>query len=76
MPVSLMYIFLTRTIELFETIGKKYIEAQTKEFGTDHLYSADTFNENVPPTNDSTYLDGMSKKVFLPWPLPILKLFG
>ena len=50
--------------ELFESIGKKYIEAQTKEFGTDHLYSADTFNENVPPTNDSTYLDGMSKKVF------------
>ncbi|MDP9076742.1 MAG: alpha-N-acetylglucosaminidase [Bacteroidota bacterium] len=49
---------------LFETIGKKYIEAQTKAFGTDHLYSADTFNENVPPTNDSTYLDGMSKKVF------------
>lgn len=50
--------------EMFETIGKKYIEAQTKAFGTDHLYSADTFNENVPPTNDSTYLDGMSKKVF------------
>jgi alpha-N-acetylglucosaminidase len=49
---------------MFETIGKKYIEAQTKTFGTDHLYSADTFNENVPPTNDSTYLDGMSKKVF------------
>jgi alpha-N-acetylglucosaminidase len=49
---------------MFETIGKKYIEAQTMEFGTDHLYSADTFNENVPPTNDSTYLDGMSKKVF------------
>jgi alpha-N-acetylglucosaminidase len=49
---------------MFETIGKKYIEEQTKEFGTDHLYSADTFNENVPPTNDSTYLDGMSKKVF------------
>jgi len=49
---------------MFETIGKKYIEAQTNEFGTDHLYSADTFNENIPPTNDSTYLDGMSKKVF------------
>ncbi len=49
---------------MFEAIGKKYIQAQTAEFGTDHLYSADTFNENVPPTNDSTYLDGMSKKVF------------
>jgi len=49
---------------MFEAIGKKYIEAQTVAFGTDHLYSADTFNENVPPTNDSTYLSGMSKKVF------------
>lgn len=49
---------------MFEAIGKKYIEAQTAAFGTDHLYSADTFNENVPPTNDSTYLSGMSKKVF------------
>ena len=49
---------------LFESIGKKFIEVQTREFGTDHLYSADTFNENVPPTSDSSYLDDMSKKVF------------
>jgi hypothetical protein len=49
---------------MFEAIGKKFIEVQTREFGTDHLYSADTFNENVPPTSDSAYLDGMSKKVF------------
>jgi len=28
------------------------------------LYSADTFNENLPPTNDSTYLNDISKKVF------------
>ena len=49
---------------LFEIIGKKFIEAQTRVFGTDHFYSADTFNENVPPTSDSLYLDGMSKKVY------------
>ena len=49
---------------LFETIGKKFLEAQTKEYGTNHLYSADTFNENPPPTNDSTYLDALSKKLF------------
>ena len=49
---------------LFEAIGQKFLEAQTRAFGTDHLYSADTFNENVPPTSDSSYLDGMSKKVF------------
>jgi len=49
---------------MFVEIGKKYIEAQTKEFGTNHLYSSDTFNENTPPTNDSTYLSGTSKKIF------------
>ena len=49
---------------MFEQIGKKYIDAQTKEFGTDHFYSSDTFNENTPPTNDSTFLSDVSKKTF------------
>ncbi|MBS1664421.1 MAG: alpha-N-acetylglucosaminidase [Bacteroidetes bacterium] len=49
---------------LFEKIGRQFIEAQTQEYGTDHFYSADTFNENLPPTDDSTYLSSMSKKVF------------
>jgi len=49
---------------LFVNIGKQFLLAQKSEFGTDHFYSADTFNENVPPTKDSTFLDDMSKKVF------------
>ncbi len=49
---------------LFITIGKKFIEEQTKTFDTDHIYSADTFNENTPPTNDSTFLSDVSKKVY------------
>jgi len=49
---------------LFTAIGKKFIEEQTKTFGTDHLYSADTFNENAPPTNDSSFLSEVSKKVY------------
>jgi alpha-N-acetylglucosaminidase len=49
---------------LFIEIGKRFIEEQTKTYGTDHLYSADTFNENKPPTNDSTYLGQMSAKVY------------
>ncbi|WP_246073789.1 alpha-N-acetylglucosaminidase [Dinghuibacter silviterrae] len=49
---------------LFESIGRKFIETQTRAYGTDHLYSADSFNENVPPTNDSAYLSAMSKKVY------------
>jgi alpha-N-acetylglucosaminidase len=49
---------------LFEVIGARFIEAQTKEYGTDHFYSADTFNENQPPSNDSTYLGAISRKVY------------
>jgi alpha-N-acetylglucosaminidase len=49
---------------MFEKIGKKFIDAQTKEFGTNHLYSSDTFNENTPPTSDSSYLSGVSKKIY------------
>ncbi|HEX6428869.1 MAG TPA: alpha-N-acetylglucosaminidase, partial [Niastella sp.] len=50
--------------DMFESVGKQFIEAQTAVYGTDHFYSADTFNENVPPTKDSAFLDAMSKKVF------------
>ncbi|MFY8165268.1 MAG: alpha-N-acetylglucosaminidase TIM-barrel domain-containing protein, partial [Sediminibacterium sp.] len=49
---------------MFDTIGQKFISLQTKEYGTDHFYSADTFNENLPPSNDSIYLNDISKKVF------------
>lgn len=48
----------------FGRIGKLFLEEQTKMFGTDHLYSADTFNENTPPSNDSLYLDSMAKRVY------------
>jgi alpha-N-acetylglucosaminidase len=49
---------------LFAEIGKMFIEEQTKIYGTDHLYSADTFNENEPPSNDPAYLSAISKKVY------------
>ncbi|TZF82219.1 alpha-N-acetylglucosaminidase [Pedobacter sp. BS3] len=49
---------------MFTTIGKKFIEEEVKTFGTNHLYSADTFNENTPPTSDSTFLNDVSKKVY------------
>jgi alpha-N-acetylglucosaminidase len=49
---------------LFAEIGRKFIETQTRLYGTDHLYSADTFNENEPPTNDTTYLSALSSRVY------------
>lgn len=50
--------------ELFTEIGKKFIEEQTRLYGTNHYYTADTFNENLPPSNDSLFLDGISSKVY------------
>jgi len=49
---------------LFAEIGKKFLEVQKQVYGTDHLYSADTFNENDPPSNDPEYLSKLSGKVF------------
>ena len=49
---------------MFVEIGKKFIEEQTKAFGSDHFYTADTFNENRPPTNDSMFLNDVSQKVY------------
>nr|WP_319998717.1 alpha-N-acetylglucosaminidase [uncultured Draconibacterium sp.] len=49
---------------LFAEIGKKFLEVQKEIYGTDHLYSADTFNENEPPSDDPEYLSELSSKVF------------
>lgn len=49
---------------LFAEIGKKFLETQTKLYGTDHLYSADTFNENEPPSDEPEYLSALSKRVY------------
>jgi len=49
---------------LFAEIGRRFIETQTRLYGTDHLYSADTFNENEPPTNDTSYLSALSARVY------------
>jgi alpha-N-acetylglucosaminidase len=49
---------------MFAEIGKKFLQAQTKIYGTDHLYSADTFNENEPPSSDPEFLSKLSARVY------------
>lgn len=49
---------------LFAEIGKRFLKKQTDMLGTDHLYSADTFNENEPPSDDPSYLSNLSAKVY------------
>jgi alpha-N-acetylglucosaminidase len=49
---------------MFAEIGKKFLQTQTKLFGTDHLYSADTFNENEPPSDEPSYLSQLSARIY------------
>jgi alpha-N-acetylglucosaminidase len=49
---------------LFAEIGKRYLEKQTQLYGSDHLYSADTFNENEPPSDDPAFLSKLSFRVY------------
>lgn len=49
---------------LFAQIGKQFLQTQTRLFGTDHLYSADTFNENEPPSDDPAYLSQLSARIY------------
>lgn len=50
--------------ELFDKIGSMFIEEEIALYGTNHYYTADTFNENTPPTTDHDYLRNISAKVY------------
>ena len=39
----------TRWTRCSQRIGKAFVEEQTRQFGTDHLYASDTFIEMSPP---------------------------
>ncbi|XP_068202861.1 alpha-N-acetylglucosaminidase-like [Palaemon carinicauda] len=49
---------------LFQDIGSKFIQEMTSEFGTDHLYNCDTFNEMTPQSDDPDYLRSVGASVF------------
>jgi alpha-N-acetylglucosaminidase len=49
---------------LFAQTGKKFLQKQYEMFGTDHLYSADTFNENEPPSDEPAFLSKLSERIY------------
>ncbi|MCC6682170.1 MAG: alpha-N-acetylglucosaminidase [Phycisphaeraceae bacterium] len=48
---------------LFARIGKLWMTEQTRLFGTDHFYAADTFIEMVPPSGDTQELTALSRAI-------------
>lgn len=49
---------------LFGKIQKRYLEKQTKLYGTDHIYGIDPFNEVDSPNWDEDFLRTVSDKIF------------
>jgi alpha-N-acetylglucosaminidase len=49
---------------LYTTFGQAFIQEYTAEFGTDHIYNTDTFNENRPASNNTEYLKRAGRAVF------------
>ncbi|VCX37731.1 unnamed protein product [Gulo gulo] len=48
----------------FPIIGSLFLRELTKEFGTDHIYGADTFNEMLPPSSEPSYLATATASVY------------
>ncbi|MFV1964052.1 MAG: alpha-N-acetylglucosaminidase TIM-barrel domain-containing protein [Pirellulaceae bacterium] len=49
---------------LFSKVARLFLEEQTKRFGTNHLYAADTFIEMTPPRGEAEYLDRLSRAIY------------
>jgi alpha-N-acetylglucosaminidase len=49
---------------LFAKISKLFMEEQTRRFGSDHLYAADTFIEMTPPSGELDYLANLSRAIY------------
>ena len=56
--------FLDPTDTLFHEIQKRFLIEQLHLYGTDHLYSADPFNEIDPPSWKPEYLAKVGKTIF------------
>lgn len=49
---------------LFGKVARIFLEEQTRRFGSDHFYAADTFIEMVPPNGDPKYLADLGRAIF------------
>ncbi len=56
--------FINPCDSLYGEIQKKFLTAQTEMFGTDHVYTADPFNEMDVPEWSEEYLTQASRKIY------------
>lgn len=56
--------FLNSEDPLYAQIQRKFLEEQTRMFGTDHIYGIDLFNEMEPPSYDCDYINKLTRHVY------------
>lgn len=56
--------FLDPEDPLFAKIQKRFLEEQTKAYGTDHIYGTDPFNEMNPPSWEPDYLAKVADTIY------------
>lgn len=56
--------FLNAEDPLYAQIQRKFIEEQTRMFGTDHIYGIDLFNEMEAPSYDTDYISRLTNNVY------------
>jgi alpha-N-acetylglucosaminidase len=56
--------FLSPKDPLFKEIQGRFLAAQAKLYGTDHLYAADPFNEISPPSWEPAYMADVAKSIY------------
>jgi alpha-N-acetylglucosaminidase len=64
MDTSYSTYFLDPNDSLFGEIQIRFLIEQQKIYGTDHLYSADPFNEITPPSWETEYLAKVGKSIY------------
>ncbi|KAF7987757.1 hypothetical protein HCN44_003620 [Aphidius gifuensis] len=57
-------LLLSPTDPLFNELGQKFLRTYIDEFGTDHVYNCDTFNENEPPSGELESLKEIGAAVY------------
>jgi len=56
--------FLKPSDPLFAEIQGRFLKVQAELYGSDHLYSADPFNEIVPPSWEPEYMAGVGRGIY------------
>jgi alpha-N-acetylglucosaminidase len=56
--------FLDTFDPLFNKVQQLFLKEEIKDFGTDHIYGVDPFNEVTPPSWEPVYLANVSKTIY------------